>query len=129
MILVQTGSDGGVPFAVSRVLNVPERCDIFLLKVIPTGGGPMRGAVKEKVTVSLAPELVEAVDQEVRVHHAGSRSAVVEEALRLWRVEQQRHAIEQGTEAYYRSRSQKERREDQAWTGLVARQAKRLWND
>ena len=89
----------------------------------------MRGAVKEKVTVSIDPELVNAVDQEVRAHHAGSRSAVVEEALRLWQAEQQRHAIEQGTEAYYRSRSQKEQREDQAWTRLASRHAQRFWND
>ncbi len=89
----------------------------------------MRGAVKEKVTVSITPELVDAVDQEVRAHHADSRSAVVEEALRLWRVEQQRRAIEQGTEAYYRSRSHKEQREDQAWARLATRHAKRLWND
>jgi len=34
------------------------------------------------VTVSLDPELVHAVDQEVRAHHVNSRSAVVEEALR-----------------------------------------------
>ncbi len=74
----------------------------------------MRDAVKEKVTVSLDPELVHAVDQEVRVHHADSRSAVVEGALRLWQIEQQRHAIEQGVENYYRSRSHKEQREDQA---------------
>ena len=88
----------------------------------------MRDAVKEKVTVSIDPELVNAVDQEVRAHHVASRSAVVEEALRLWQVEQQRHAIEQGTEAYYRSRSQKEQREDQAWTHLASRHAKRLWD-
>ena len=88
----------------------------------------MRDAVKEKVTVSIDPELVNAVDQEVRTHHVASRSAVVEEALRLWQVEQQRRAIEQATEAYYRSRSQKEQREDQAWTRLATRHAKRLWN-
>lgn len=89
----------------------------------------MRDTVKEKVTVSLNPELVNAVDQEVRAHHANSRSAVVEEALRLWQVEQQRHAIEQGTEAYYRSRSQKEQREDRAWTRVASRDAKRLWDE
>ena len=89
----------------------------------------MRDVVKEKVTVSIDPELVHAVDREVRAHHADSRSAVVEEALRLWQIEQQRQAIEQGTEAYYRSRAQKEQREDQAWTRLATRHAKRLWND
>ena len=89
----------------------------------------MRAAVKEKVTVSLDPELVNAVDQEVRAHHVDSRSAVVEDALRLWQVEQRRRAIEQGTEAYYRSRSQKEQQEDQAWARLATRHAKQLWDD
>ena len=89
----------------------------------------MRDAVKEKVTVSIDPELVDVVDQEVRAHHAGSRSAVVEEALRLWRVEQQRQAIEQGVEAYYRSRSRKEQQEDRVWTRFASRHAKRLWDE
>ena len=89
----------------------------------------MRNAVKEKVTVSLNPELVGAVDQEVLARHADSRSAVIEEALRLWWVEQRRRAIARGTEAYYRSRSQKEQREDRAWTRLAARHARRLWDD
>jgi len=89
----------------------------------------MRDAVKEKVTVSIDPELVNAVDQEVRIHHAGSRSAVVEEALRLWQIEQQRHAIEEGTEVYYRSRSEKEQREDQGWTRLASRHVKRRWDE
>lgn len=88
----------------------------------------MRHAIKEKVTVSINPELVDVVDQEVRAHHADSRSAVVEEALRLWQVEQRRHAIEQGTEAYYRSRSQKEQHEDRAWSRLASRHAKPLWD-
>ena len=89
----------------------------------------MRDAVKEKVTVSIDPDLVDAVDREVRAHHVGSRYAVVEEDLRLWQVEQQRHAIEEGTEAYYRSRSQKEQRQDKAWTRLATRHAKRLWDE
>ena len=89
----------------------------------------MGHATKEKVTVSIDPDLVNAVDQEVRAHHADSRSAVVEEALRLWHIEQQRQTIEQGTAAYYRSRSQKEQREDQAWTRLATRHAKRLWDE
>lgn len=89
----------------------------------------MRDTVKEKVTVSIAPELVDAVDQEVRAHHADSRSAAVEDALRLWRTEQQRRAIKQGVQAYYRSRSQKEQREDRAWIRVASRHARRLWDD
>lgn len=89
----------------------------------------MRGTVKEKVTVTIDPALVEAVDQEVRAHHAGSRSAVMEEALRRWRIEQQRLAIERGVEHYYQTRSQKEQREDRAWVRFATQQSKRLWDD
>ncbi len=89
----------------------------------------MGGTVKEKVTVSIDPDLMEVVDQEVRTHHAGSRSAVVEGALRLWRIEQQRRFIEAGVAEYYRSRSGRDQREDGAWTRLAGRHAKRLWDD
>ena len=89
----------------------------------------MGGAVKEKVTVSLDHDLVNIVDREVRAHRGGSRSAVIEEALRLWRVERQRCAIERGTEAYYRACSSKERREDQTWISLAGRHAERFWDE
>ena len=89
----------------------------------------MGGSVKEKVTVSLDRELVDVIDQEVHAHHADSRSTVVEEALRLWRMRQHRQAIEQGVEAYYRSRSPEEKQEDQSWARFASRQAKDLWND
>ena len=89
----------------------------------------MKSESREKVTVSLDPGLLEAVDQEVRVHHAGSRSAVVEDALRLWRTEQQRLAIEQGVEGYYRSRSRRDVGEDRAWARFAGRQSMRLWDD
>lgn len=89
----------------------------------------MRDTAKEKITVSLDHDLVDAVDQEVRAHHADSRSEIVEEALRLWRVEQQRSAIEQGIANYYRSRSHKEQREDRSWTRLAGQYTQRLWDD
>ena len=89
----------------------------------------MKSVVKEKLTVSLDPRLVDVIDQEIQAHHANSRSAVVEEALRLWRTKQHRQAIEQGVESYYQSRSRKEKQEDQTWARFASRQAKDLWND
>ncbi len=89
----------------------------------------MRRTVKEKITVSIAPELVDAVDQEIRAQQAGSRSAVFEAALQLWRTEQHRRAIEQATAAYYRSRSVKEQWEDRQWTQSTSRYANRLRDD
>jgi metal-responsive CopG/Arc/MetJ family transcriptional regulator len=86
----------------------------------------MGNSVKDKVTVSLDPNLLALVDQEVRAHHASSRSALVEEAIQLWRTEQQRRAIEEGVTEYYRSRTRKEEREDRSWSRLATRQAKHL---
>lgn len=89
----------------------------------------MRNAVKEKVTLSIDRDLVSAVDHEVSIHHADSRSAVVEGALRLWHLEQRRRAIEAGVERYYRSQSVKEKREDRSWSRFAIRSAKRLWDE
>lgn len=88
----------------------------------------MKG-IKEKVTVSLDPELVNIVDREVRGHHAPSRSAIIEAALRLWRLEQQRHSIEQGVAAYYHLRTPKEQQEDHAWTRVSGRRAAHRWDE
>jgi len=82
---------------------------------------------KLKVTLSLDQELLGTVDTAVKRELADSRSAVVEEAIRLWQVEQKRQWVERETEAYYRAQSAAERREDRAWTKLSGRAAKRLW--
>ena len=82
---------------------------------------------KLKVTLSLDQDLLETVDEAVKRDDTGSRSAVVEEALRVWQLEQRRQQLEREVEAYYRSQTLKERREDRAWTRLASQQAKRLW--
>ena len=89
----------------------------------------MKNTVKEKVTVSIDPKLIRAVDAAVKARRAASRSAVVEEALRMWQLEQRRKSIEKQTEAYYQSRSKAEVKEDLEWGRLAAQQFKYLWND
>ena len=84
---------------------------------------------KSKVTLSLDQELLGAVDTAVKRELADSRSAVVEEAIRLWQLEQKRRWVERGTEAYYRAQTAAEQREDRAWAKLSSRTAKRLWED
>ena len=84
---------------------------------------------KLKVTLSLDPGLLHIVDAAVKHDAATSRSAVVEEALRLWKIEQRRRSIEQAVEAYYRTRSPKELREDQQWATIASRAAKQAWED
>ena len=89
----------------------------------------MKNAIKDKITVSIEPGLLQAIDLEIRSHHANSRSSVIEKAIRFWQLEQRRRAIEQQTEAYYRSRSKTEQKEDREWGRIAARQIKYLWND
>lgn len=84
---------------------------------------------KSKVTLSLDRNLLGMVDDAVKHDIADSRSAVVEEAIRLWRLARRRQSIEREIEAYYRSQTATERREDRAWAALSSRHAKRLWED
>lgn len=54
---------------------------------------------------------------------------MVDREMQLSRMEQRRRTIERGIEQYYRSRSQKEQREDRGWTRLAGRYTQRLWDD
>lgn len=84
---------------------------------------------KSKVTLSLDQGLLGAVDEAVKHTLADSRSAVVEEAIRLWQLEQRRRRLEQGIEAYYQAQTPAEQREDRAWDRVAGRHAKDLWED
>ena len=84
---------------------------------------------KLKVTLSLDRSLLGAVDAAVKDEAAGSRSAAVEEALRLWQLEHKRHRLEREVEVYYRSLTSRERREDRAWAQMSGRHVKRLWEE
>lgn len=84
---------------------------------------------KIKVTLSLDRGLVGAVDEAVKREDADSRSAAVEEALRVWQLEQKRLQLEHDVQAYYHSLTAKERREDRAWTKFAGRHARRLWQE
>jgi len=83
---------------------------------------------KSKITVTLTPDLVSRLDALLTGPNAGSRSRLVEEALRQWLCDQTHHDLEHQTEEYYRSLSKAERDEDRRWSQVAARSAKRLWN-
>jgi Arc/MetJ-type ribon-helix-helix transcriptional regulator len=89
----------------------------------------MKQSVKEKVTVSLDANILGAVDRRVRAHPGYSRSAIVEEALRLWGFRQKQEAIEKWIESYYRSSSPEEKEENQDWASLSGPNALSFWND
>jgi len=66
---------------------------------------------KSKITVTLSPDLVRQLD--VLSPEAGSRSRLVEEALRRWLHDRAQQELERQTEEYYRSLSKGERKEDE----------------
>jgi metal-responsive CopG/Arc/MetJ family transcriptional regulator len=84
---------------------------------------------KSKVTVTLSPELVRQLDVLLHATEAGSRSQLVEEALRQWLRDQAQKDLERQTEEYYRSLSKAERKEDRQWTRIAARAAKHHWDE
>lgn len=82
---------------------------------------------KSKITVTLSPDLVHQLDELLNSPGAGSRSQLVEEALRRWIRDQVREDLEHQTEEYYKSLSETERKEDRKWSRVAARSARRLW--
>lgn len=68
-------------------------------------------SARTKVSVSLPAELVKQVDRGVRSRRFLSRSAAIEEALRLM----ERAERDREIEAYYAGRSRAEREEERAW--------------
>ena len=82
---------------------------------------------KSKITITLNADLVRRLDTLLDTPEAGSRSRLVEEALRHWLRSQARKDLEHQIEEYYRSLSKAERKEDKHWSKAAARSARRLW--
>ena len=73
--------------------------------------------MKARLTITLDPRLLAHVDRAVgRSPELGSRSAVIEEAVRRWSRTQYETAIRD----YYAGASTREQRDDDAWAELSA---------
>ncbi|MBN4054810.1 ribbon-helix-helix protein, CopG family [Nitrospira defluvii] len=83
---------------------------------------------KSKITITLSPDLVRQLDTLLRTSGTGSRSQLVEEALRQWLRNQAQYELERQTEEYYRSLSKTEQKEDRNWTQIAAHSAERFWD-
>ena len=68
---------------------------------------------KRRVSVTIDADLLEAIDQ-----FSDNRSAVIEEALRLWRVQK----IEDQLRRYYQNRSQVDIEAEEQWATLAQQQ-------
>jgi metal-responsive CopG/Arc/MetJ family transcriptional regulator len=80
---------------------------------------------KEKVTVTLSPKVLRAVDRWCKEMRIKSRSAALEQLVEKSIQEEERRHLEAATEAYYRSLSSGEREEDKSWAKSSSDQAMR----
>ena len=87
-----------------------------------------RSTRKVRVTATLDQGMVEALDRAAKRHGLPSRSQALEAVLAHWLREQKKREIERDMEAYYRSLTPAEKRENREWTGFVARAASRRWD-
>jgi metal-responsive CopG/Arc/MetJ family transcriptional regulator len=81
---------------------------------------------KHKLSITLAPDLLRAVDVAARKQSHLNRSAIIERWLRRGARMELEDRLRDETIAYYESLSREERREDAAIARAASRAAKRL---
>ena len=79
-----------------------------------------------KLSITLAPETVRAIDRACRSRRGASRSAVIEEWLRRGARQLDEERLRTETIAYYEGLSEAERRDDSALARAASRAARRL---
>ncbi|RLE11618.1 hypothetical protein DRI96_05920 [Candidatus Aerophobetes bacterium] len=82
---------------------------------------------KVKVTATIDPDIIDAIDSYLKKTKNRSRSRLIEDILRSWYMEQKRTEIEKKMEKYYLSLSEDEKKEDKEWTKIAAESLKNLW--
>lgn len=92
-------------------------------------GSKASSSVKVKVTASLDPELVKAIDEFLNELKTQSRSQLIEDVLRKWHKEQKKREIENQIEEYYLSLSNEEQEEDRQWSKIAAQSAHCFWEE
>jgi metal-responsive CopG/Arc/MetJ family transcriptional regulator len=85
-----------------------------------------REARKLRITATVDPNTVAALDRLIEKAGLSSRSKAVEVALSYWLTEQRRRETEREIEAYYRSLTPAEKDADREWVRFATRQAGRL---
>ena len=79
---------------------------------------------RARITISLSPDLLAAVDSYIRGHPGLSRSAVCTKAITAWLQADQETLIER----YYNDQSPSDRQEDDQWRRLASRSAAAAWD-
>lgn len=80
---------------------------------------------KSKVSVTIDDRVLARVD---RIADGGSRSEIIERALKSWLSDQRRLKLEDEIAAYYEGLGDAERDEDREWAELSARHLGKSWN-
>ncbi len=83
---------------------------------------------KAKLTVTISGDVVNEID-EIAKEKGAPRSQVMEEMLRDWLLKSKKELLEKDIEAYYRSLTEKENKEDKEWIEMVAESTGRTWDD
>jgi metal-responsive CopG/Arc/MetJ family transcriptional regulator len=73
---------------------------------------------KHKVSLSLPADLVVWIDRQAARQRGGTRSGIVEQAVRGWAKRSAAKDIEDATVAYYQAMTRSEHEEDEAWSRL-----------
>jgi metal-responsive CopG/Arc/MetJ family transcriptional regulator len=73
---------------------------------------------KHKVSLSLPADLVDWIDRQAARKRGGTRSGVVEQAVRNWAKRSAAKDIEDATVAYYQAMTPSEHKEDEAWSRI-----------
>jgi len=81
---------------------------------------------KVKVTATIDPDVISAIDTYLRKTKNRSRSKLIEDILRSWYKEQKRSEIEKKMEEYYLSISEDEKKEGKEWTKIAAESYKNI---
>jgi metal-responsive CopG/Arc/MetJ family transcriptional regulator len=84
---------------------------------------PSSKELKEKITISIHPQLLEALDHCGKEKNLRSRSAIVEHFLLKSIANENKQRLEAETEAYYQSLTEKEKKEDRSWAKTYSHQA------
>ena len=78
-----------------------------------------------RVTASLSAGMIKALDTLAKRRGLSSRSRALGVALSYWLAEQERRRVEEEFEAYYKSRTNEEKKEDREWAAFAS---KSLWH-
>ncbi|HZS89955.1 MAG TPA: ribbon-helix-helix domain-containing protein [Chloroflexota bacterium] len=81
---------------------------------------------RDKISVSVDPALLEEIDSFIQQHPTVTRSAIIDQALRLWRAQQREEAL---IRQYTTPLTPEQQDEQEAWHGIYRAAAQEVLED